>query len=88
MDDLHNEKKVEAPKTVENSFEKLPFVQKVMKIQNIKRFNNMYSVTPRKLFLSSLTDNRIHMNRINRLNIRIFVYYPSYGSEHLVHRFT
>ena len=35
LDDLHNEKKVEAPKTVENSFEKLPFVQKVMKIQEI-----------------------------------------------------
>ncbi len=35
LDDLHNEKKTEVPKTVENSFDKLPFVRKVMKIQEI-----------------------------------------------------
>ena len=35
LDDLHNEKKTEAPKTSENAFDKLPFVQKVMKVQEI-----------------------------------------------------
>lgn len=35
LDDLHNEKKAEVPKTPENSFDKLPFVQKVMKVQEI-----------------------------------------------------
>ena len=35
LDDLHNEKRAKTPEVVENSFEKLPFVQKVMKIQEI-----------------------------------------------------
>ena len=35
LDDLHNEKKAESPKVVENTFDKLPFVQKVMKVQEI-----------------------------------------------------
>ncbi len=35
LDDLFNEKKQEVPETVENAFDKLPFVQKVMKVQEI-----------------------------------------------------
>ena len=35
LDDLHHAKKAETPKAVENAFDKLPFVQKVMKVQEI-----------------------------------------------------
>ena len=34
----------------------------------------------------NLTDHRIHVDRIDSLDIRMFITYPADGTEHMLHR--
>ena len=47
----------------------------------------MDSLTTTKFFFCSFTNSRVHMNRINRLHIGMFIHNTTNRTEHIVHRF-
>ena len=59
-----------------------------MKINNLKWFYYMNSIAIAKFFICSLTNNWIHMNRINSFDIGMLVHYSANSAEHIVHGLT
>lgn len=60
----------------------------IVKINHVKRFNQMNPVASPEYFVNRLPDKRIHMDWINRLDIRIFIQDSSNRTEQTMHRLT
>ena len=63
-------------------------VEKVVKIQNLQRLNNVYAIIISENLFGSITDYLIHMDWVDGLNIGMLVHNTSYCSEHIAHRFS
>lgn len=60
---------------------------KVVAIEHVKRFDDMDLRTVLQLFLRRLSDERIHVDGIDRPTVGMFVQNPPDRAEHPVHRF-
>ena len=56
-----------------------------MKIKDLERINNAQSIKTVKLRMSRLTNKWIHMNGVNRLNIRSLFKHATNRAEHSMH---
>ena len=59
-----------------------------MEVENIERFDDVNAVTVTEFFVGSLTDNRIHVDRVDCLDVGMFVDDAADRTEHVVHRLT
>ena len=57
-----------------------------MEIQHIQRLNDTDPLIISQNGVRDLADHRIHMDRIDGLDIRMLVAYPANGTEHMLHR--
>ena len=57
-----------------------------MEIENIERLNDVYAVAVAELFVGSLTDNGIHMDRVDCLDVGMLIDDAADGAEHVMHR--
>ena len=57
-----------------------------MEVQNIQRLDNVDAVITTKEFICNLTHDRVHVDRINCLHIRMFVHHTADCLEHVTHR--
>ena len=58
-----------------------------MEIQHVQRLNDVDTVVVAEFFIRRFADNRVHMNRIDHLDVRMLIHDSANRSEHVVHRF-
>ena len=59
--------------------------QEIVKVQHIQRFDDADAVAPSEVLICLLAHDRIHMDRIDRLNIRMLLHDTADGSKHVMH---
>ena len=59
--------------------------QEVVEVQNIQRFDDMDSIIVTQIFVCDFTHDRIHVNRINCLHIRMLIHYTADCLKHVTH---
>ena len=58
-----------------------------MEIQNLKWLNNMDAVISTQNPVGRFSNNRIHVNGVNRFDIGMFIHNTPNSTEHMLHRF-
>ena len=60
--------------------------KEVVKVENFKRVDDVQPIETVELGVSSRTNSRIHMYRIDGLGIGVLLHHATYGAKHSVHR--
>lgn len=57
----------------------------VVEVENLERVDDMQAVEAVELLVGGLADERVHVDRVDRLGVRVLLHHAADGAEHPVH---
>lgn len=57
----------------------------VVEVEHLERVDDMQAVEAVELLVGGLADERVHMDRVDRLGVRVLLHHAADGAEHPVH---